>query len=312
MSWWRYKKYVPVAKRRASAAREMAKRAKNGESFAPVKITGRKITSSFWGEAWCKNLQSYSDFSNRLPRGATYVRNGSVLDLKIEPGLVKAVVSGSRIYQIQIEIDPLAAKTWREVKAACAGQIGSIVELLQGRLSKSVMEIVTCQKRGLFPHPREIKMSCSCPDWAGVCKHIAATFYGIGARLDEQPELLFKLRQADHLELVEAAGQPLGEAPKRGAKKKTIAADALADVFGIELAPAEQPPTPAPAKTSRRKAKASAPLGNRSAESRSPVGKSSPRRTRRSTATQTASVAEPAKQTSGTPAKRPRKRAAKS
>src|SRR4051812_24365549 len=175
--------YVPVAERRRKAEREMERLRKKGHPIAPVTIEGRTIARTFWGKAWCDNLESYSDYENRLPRGRTYVRNGSVVDLQIEPGKVRALVSGSEIYEVSIDIDPLPARQWAAIKSRCAGQIGSLVELLQGKLSKGVIEIVTDHDGGLFPRPREIHMSCSCPDWAGMCKHIAAVLYGVGARL---------------------------------------------------------------------------------------------------------------------------------
>src|SRR6267154_1020013 len=159
MSWWSYRPYVPVAERRAKAIRKMGKLAKKGQKFSPVKIIGRKIATTFWGKAWCNNLESYSDFSNRLPRGRTYVRNGSVLDLQIESGKVTSLVSGSQLYHITINIKPLAAATWKSVKTNCGRQIGSLIELLQGNLSKGVMEIVTERESGLFPAPMEIEMS---------------------------------------------------------------------------------------------------------------------------------------------------------
>jgi uncharacterized Zn finger protein len=213
--------------------REVRRLAGKGKQVSPVELAGRVFASTFWGKAWCDNLESYSDFSNRLPRGRTYVRNGSVVDLEIEPGKITSLVSGSRLYRITIEIRPLAAPRWKKLKQQCGAGIGSVVELLQGRLSTSVMALVTSRDNGLFPTPAEIEMSCSCPDWAGMCKHVAATLYGVGNRLDRQPELLFKLRQVDHLELIAQAGHP---APKlKGAGRKTIAKDQLADVFGIEL-----------------------------------------------------------------------------
>ncbi|MDB5355601.1 MAG: hypothetical protein JWN24_2054 [Phycisphaerales bacterium] len=248
MGWYYgFKPYVGVAKRRANAAKEMAKLSKKGRTITPVKIEGRTIAATFWGRAWCENLESYSDFANRLPRGRTYVRNGSVVDLQIGPGKITSMVSGSELYNITITIKALAKKTWDCLKGDCAGQIGSLVELLQGRLSKGVMELVIRRDAGLFPSPREIEMKCSCPDWAGMCKHIAATLYGVGARLDQQPELLFNLRQVDHLELISEAGVPsaLGQSPSDG--RQTIATDALADVFGIDLdAPAAAAPIDAP------------------------------------------------------------------
>jgi uncharacterized Zn finger protein len=236
--WFEFRPYVPVAKRRAQAAREVEKRRKKGETVSPVVIEGRAIARSFWGKAWCDNLESYSDFENRLPRGRTYVRNGSVVDLQIKPGEVTALVSGSEIYKIRIQIDPLPAKEWAAIKARCAGQIGSLVELLQGKLSKGVIEVVTAKGEGLFPKPREIHMDCSCPDWAGLCKHLAAVLYGVGSRLDRQPELLFLLRKVDHLELIEEATSRAAAKPA-ATKKKTLADDDVAGVFGIELATPE-------------------------------------------------------------------------
>jgi uncharacterized Zn finger protein len=211
----------------------MEKLAKKGQMISPVQITGRTIASTFWGKAWCDNLESYSDFRNRVPRGRTYVRNGSVVDLRISPGEVISYVSGSHLYSVKIKIKPLIAATWKILKTQCGQQIGSLVELLQGRLSESVMEIVTAHDNGLFPAPKEIEMACSCPDWAGMCKHVAATLYGVGNRLDHQPELLFALRGVDHMELIAQAGSSVSK-PAAG-KKKTIAAGDLADVFGIEL-----------------------------------------------------------------------------
>ncbi|HTW80774.1 MAG TPA: hypothetical protein VME23_14605 [Terracidiphilus sp.] len=233
MGWGFYAPYVPVARRRANALREVRRLTAKGTQVSPVEIAGRVIASTFWGKAWCDNLESYSDFENRLPRGRTYVRNGSVVDLQIETGKITSMVSGSSLYRIVIQIRPLATPCWKKLKQQCGAGIGTVVELLQGRLSNSVMSVVTSRDCGLFPAPAEIEMSCSCPDWAGMCKHVAATLYGVGNRLDREPQLLFKLRQVDHLELIAQAGQP---SPKlKGAGGKTIAKDQLADVFGIEL-----------------------------------------------------------------------------
>jgi uncharacterized Zn finger protein len=259
MGWWYgYRPYVPVAQRRAKAAKHAAKLAKGGHRVSPVMVAGRKIATTFWGKAWCENLESYSDYANRLPRGRTYVCNGSVVDLQIKPGVVKAIVSGSEIYDVEIAIDPLPEKTWKAIKRECVGQIASLIELLQGKLSRGVMEIITRRNGGLFPTPKEIKLSCSCPDYAYMCKHVAAALYGVGSRLDEQPELLFVLRKVDHLELIEQAGnvQPALAAGKSG--KKTIASGDLADVFGIELDGAAEAAPMAPAakaKPARKRSK---------------------------------------------------------
>jgi uncharacterized Zn finger protein len=234
MGWYYgFRPYVSVAQRRAKAAKEAAKRVKNGQTVSPVRIEGKTIASTFWGQAWCTNLESYSDFANRLPRGRTYVRNGSVVDLKIEKGRIKALVSGSSLYEIKIEIAPQPKRNWRTLKQQSAGKISTLVELLQGKLSKAVMELVTDRDQGLFPKPAEITMRCSCPDYAGMCKHVAAVMYGVGNRLDSSPELLFLLRAVDHLELIE---QAIPAAPTRAkSSAPTIASDDLGAIFDIEI-----------------------------------------------------------------------------
>ena len=226
--------YVRVAARRRRAATTVASLKKAGRDLSPVEITGRKIATTFWGEAWCKNLEAYSDYSNRLPRGRTYVRNGSVLDLRIEAGRVRTLVSGTDVYTVDIAITSLAKTRWTKIKRRCAGRIDSLVELLQGSISKSVMEIVTRKGEGLFPSPREITLACSCPDWATMCKHVAAALYGVGARLDHTPELLFTLRGVDPTEMVEAAVErPAGNATAR--RGHMLESDELSSVFGVDI-----------------------------------------------------------------------------
>lgn len=246
MSWgWGWRPYVSIAERRRRAAVAMTKMRKKGKSFAPVELAGREIASTFWGKAWCDNLESYSDFENRLPRGRSYVRNGSVLDLQIEAGKVKALVSGSSLYQIEIGIQALKPARWRRIRSECTGKIDSLVELLQGRLSRSVMEIMTRRKEGLFPTPAEITMKCTCPDWAEMCKHVAASLYGVGARLDQQPELLFVLRGVDHEKLIsQAPAAGVKRAKSAPEKERLLAQESLSDIFGIELdtAPVAKPP----------------------------------------------------------------------
>ncbi|MGD0188062.1 MAG: hypothetical protein ABSC25_22825, partial [Roseiarcus sp.] len=209
MSYYGFRPYVPVAKRRAIAARELEKLKKKGRTISPVVIEGRTIVRTFWGNAWCENLERYSDYENRLPRGRTYVRNGSVLDLQIERGQIRAMVSGSELYSIEIKIDTISKSGWAAICRDCLGSVGSLVELLQGKLSKNVMERVCREGDGLFPSPREIKMKCSCPDWADMCKHTSAVLYGVGARLDAEPDVLFALRGVDRSELIAGAGTNL-------------------------------------------------------------------------------------------------------
>jgi len=224
--------YVPVAQRRAKALRKMQQLRKKGKSIQPVEIEGRTIARSFWGKAWCEHLESFSDFENRLPRGRTYARNGSVCHLTVETGQIKAIVSGSELYNVKIKIKPLKTSIWKAIKSRCSGQIGSMLELLKGRLSDHVMSIVTDRAKGLMPLPGQIDMRCDCPDWAGMCKHVAAVLYGVGNRLDNRPELLFTLRNVDANELI--AGDISLPDSFAGAGK-TIANDRIADIFGVDI-----------------------------------------------------------------------------
>jgi len=235
MSYYAWKPYVSVAERRAKAEKAAAKAAKKGGKFTPIVSYRGAIAKTFWGKAWCDNLECYSDYENRLPRGRTYVRNGSVIDLKIAAGEVQAQVMGSALYQVDIRIAAVPQKQWQAVGADCAGSIDSLVELLQGKLSKAVMTRICAPNTGLFPTPKEVKFTCSCPDWASMCKHVAAVLYGVGARLDEQPELLFTLRQVEARDLVTLAGAGLTSGGKTPAKGKVLDDSMLADVFGIEL-----------------------------------------------------------------------------
>ncbi len=243
-----------VAERRRKTKLAMAKLTKKGQSTSPVVIQGHTIARTFWGKAWCANLESYSDYSNRLPRGRSYVRSGSVVDLKIAAGEVRARVSGSSLYQVRVRVSPVPKARWKAICKDCVGAIDSLVELLQGEFSKGVMERMCRQKTGLFPSPNEIQVSCSCPDWAVVCKHVAAVFYGIGARLDQAPQLLFNLRKVDEKDLIADAGAGLA-VRKKGVAKSRILGDstALAEMFGLELASDSQPEVKAP---SRGRAKA--------------------------------------------------------
>jgi uncharacterized Zn finger protein len=239
---WNSGQYVSAAEKRHRAMKASDVLEKKGQRLSPVRIEGRTIARSFWGKAWCENLESYSDFRNRLPRGRTYVRNGSVVDLQIAPGVIRALVSGSALYRITITIQSVQRVAWKVLKAECAGQVGSLMDLLQGKLSAKVMEIIAHRETGLFPTPAEIGLDCSCPDWAGMCKHVAATLYAVGARLDENPELLFLLRGADHLELVTEATKSVTSGVSTPPDSSALLTDAnLEEIFGIEIQPLALP-----------------------------------------------------------------------
>ena len=273
-----WRPYVPVAKRRAQSAATARKAAKKGAPLSPVGASSGKIAKTFWGRAWCDNLERYSDFENRLPRGRTYLRNGSVIDLVIGQGEVKAQVAGSSLYTVTIKVQAVPETRWRAITAECAGSIDSLVELLQGRLSDAVMTRICMPGTGLFPAPAEIKLDCSCPDWADMCKHVAATLYGVGARLDTQPELLFQLRQVDAADLVKHAGAGLPRTGPRPSRSRVLDDAQLGDVFGIEMAgatPAQpQPavdPTPKAAPKAALKAVPKAPPASSKASAEMPA-----------------------------------------
>jgi len=230
-----WRPYVTVGERREKALEAMEQRRKKGHQVSPVEVQGRVIAKTFWGKSWCENLERYSDFANRLPRGRTYVRNGSVVHLEIARGVIRAFVSGSELYEVVLKVAPVAKARWKSICVDCAGAIDSLVELLQGRFSEGVMERICKQGQGLFPSPVEIELSCNCPDWADMCKHVAAVLYGIGARFDQQPELLFRLRGVDEKELIAEAGQSVPRSAQPAAAK-VLAGENLADIFGLDMA----------------------------------------------------------------------------
>lgn len=320
--WGEWRPYVSVAERRAKARREMDKLRKKGRDIQPVNLDGRTIARSFWGKGWCDHLESFSDYANRLPRGRTYVRNGSVCHLDIRPGRIEAIVSGSELYNIVIRIKELQAATWAAIKNKCSGHIGSMLELLQGKLSHQVMAIVTDRHHGLFPQPGEITLDCSCPDWAVMCKHVAAVLYGVGSRLDSRPELLFLLRDVEAQELI-TAEMALPDAAV-GAAGDTLAADQLGAIFGIDLdtasdaprasqTPAQLQPRKQPRATRRVTATktpqpAAARQERKTASAATPAGRSAPaarKGTRLEQAPQPTTITKPtaAKVATGTPPK---------
>jgi uncharacterized Zn finger protein len=269
--YFRWNAYIPAAARRQATERTVAKMIRKGHALSPVTASRGAIAKSFWGKAWCQNLERYSDYSNRLPRGRTYLRNGSVIDLTIGPGEVTAQVMGSSLYRITVRISEVAGAHWQSIARDCARSIDTLVELLQGQLSNSVMERITRPGTGLFPSPTEISFSCSCPDSAAMCKHVAATLYGIGARLDSAPELLFGLRKVDAKELIARAGEggtPVQKLPGAG---RILDSSKLADVFGIDFGAADPKSSH---KSIGKKRKSVAP---RKAKSANGVGKRSAR-----------------------------------
>jgi uncharacterized Zn finger protein len=245
--WDRFPRYVPVAEKAARAERKRRQLEKKGCRLDPVCVQGRTLARSWWGKAWCRNLESYADYSNRIGRGRSYLRCGAVLDLKIEETQVTALVQGSRSqpYKVAIRIAALARAAWKRIRADCAGKIDSLQALLAGEFPQDLGALFTVQNGGLFPAPSEIRFDCSCPDWASMCKHVAAALYGVGARLDQAPELFFVLRGVSVNELVGGAVEAtarkfIDQRPVEGAQ--VIAEDRLSDLFGIHFGIGEPAP----------------------------------------------------------------------
>jgi uncharacterized Zn finger protein len=241
MSYWGWKPYVSAAAKKRRAATRIAKLKKGGHPVAPVIVSGRKIANSFWGEAWCGNLERYTDYESRLPRGRTYVRNGSVIDLQIGKGQVTAAVSGSDLYSVNITVAPVTRTRWKAICRDCAGRIDSLMELLQGRIAKGIMDRVCREADGLFPAPKEIKLSCDCPDWADMCKHVAAVLYGVGARLDEKPALIFLLRGVNESEMIASAGETLARPGSLPETANRLVDGDMAALFGLDMADSAAP-----------------------------------------------------------------------
>ncbi len=235
--------HVSSAERRQRALKATADLRRAGRELWPVSVEGREIATTFWGRAWCENLERYSDYANRLPRGRSYLRQGAVVDLQIARSEVRALVSGTHLYEVGIRIAPVKPEAWQAICETLAGEIGSVVELLQGRLSDRVMEHLCRQETGLFPAPREIRFSCSCPDAASMCKHVASALYGVGARFDEKPELLFRLRGVEEQELTARAASGIPLAAKAPPKGRALDAALVEELFGVALEP---PPPAAP------------------------------------------------------------------
>lgn len=240
MSWDEFSDHKPpsAAQLRAQAAQRIQVLTDEGYQLTPIPTGSRNgpIGKSFWGKAWCKHLEAFSDYEYRLPNGRSYVRNGAVVDLKIGPQIVTAMVNGAELYELSVNIDALDPEKWAAIKARCQGKIGSLVELLKGKLSDEIMSLVMDSEDGLFPKPQEIHFNCNCPDWADMCKHVAASLYGVGVRLDESPELLFQLRGVDHTELI-TLGSAVSDLtkPKASRRRPTLDSAAVNDVFGLDL-----------------------------------------------------------------------------
>jgi len=258
--WWSSEN---VREQKKQLEREIAKRVKRGETFEvlPAPAGQKKLCSTFWGQSWCRNLESYQQYESRLPRGRSYLRQGKVYNLEISSGELRAVVAGSELYQTSIHIKPLPKKQWQEIVAASSGQVGSMLDLLGGKLGDDLMKVLTDPQSGLFPKPKEIRFDCSCPDFADMCKHVSAVLYGVGVQLDTKPELLFTLRGVDQAELLASASS--AAISDLSSNSGDLADTDLSALFGIDLGatltlPSIEAPAPKPKTKTKKAAKKAA------------------------------------------------------
>lgn len=263
MAYYDFPAYVSVGERRAKAERKLQQLRKKRPNIKPVIIEGRTLATTWWGKSWNSNLERYADYRNRIGRGRSYVRHRSVLDLQLARGKITALVQGSesKPYDIVIKIDKLSARNWTTIRQTCEGRFDSLSELLAGKFPQALKDLFFEQGAGLFPTPREIHFDCSCPDWASMCKHIAAALYGVGARLDDDPSLFFTLRGINIDDIITQTVADTTQTLLRKSERQrdNILEDVdLGDVFGIQMDDIEAPLPDLPAvkpKTTTKKKK---------------------------------------------------------
>ncbi len=239
MDYYKKNTYKTSGELRSKSERKIEALRKKDPSIAPVIIDGNKIARSWWAIAWNRNLESYADYENRIARGRRYVKNGTVIDLKIEKGLVRALVMGSRRkpYEVLIRIDPLDKAHWEAILGHSSKRIDSLESLVRGEFPRELEELFTLRGKGLFPSPSEIRFDCDCPDWADMCKHVAAALYGIGARFDEDPTLFFMLRDIEFEDLIRKSLEQTVDNLLENADRKsgrTLSDDKVWNLFDIE------------------------------------------------------------------------------
>lgn len=221
---------------RASATKKKEK--SKGKELAPVVITGRMIAKNWWGKAWCENLERYADYESRLERGKRYARSGAIVDLQIEKGKIFAKVQGTRKipYKVEIRISPLSEEKCQSIIEKCTKKIENVEQLVEGNFPAE-MKALFEGAEGLFPASKEISFNCSCPDWALMCKHVAATLYGIGARFDENPLMFFELRGIDVNRFIDVTlankVEKMLENASKPKSERIMDGDRLTELFGV-------------------------------------------------------------------------------
>lgn len=188
------------------------------------------LCKSFWGRTWCRHLDSFSHWEQRLPRGRRILRSGNVYGLTVEPGLIHAYVASDDLYEVRISVTPMNDELWEKITKSAGSQAFSLLDLWEGRLSDTLLEVLTCREDGLFPQPGDVRICCQCMDWADVCDHGAAVLYGTGILFENTPELLFRLRGIDPAQLRKNTPLPTPDDHNNILQEKD-----LSDVFGIEI-----------------------------------------------------------------------------
>jgi len=235
----RYPKYVSVAEMKEKNRKKIVKLLKKNPNLGPVNISGRAIAKTWWGKAWNKNLEIYADYSNRLSRGRSYLKNGAVVDLTINAGVINALVigSGRNMYNVQINIDAMDEEKIKEIVTKIEGRLSSLEKLID-KFPKELKDLFTSDDSGLFPKESEIHFHCTCLDWADMCKHVVAVLYGVGVKLDEDPLLFFKLRNINVEDLIsdtiEKKSDKMIEKSKTKSKRVIDDKD-MSDMFGIDI-----------------------------------------------------------------------------
>jgi len=238
MRFYGFYEYETVQQKIARAKKQLETLKKKNPDISPVVINGSTIAKSWWGRAWTKNLETYADYANRIGRGRSYVKNGMILDLKIEEGAVRALVSGrgTKPYSVACSIKPFSKAKLDSLAKLCNRKINSLEELVEGKFPQSLVDLFTKSEQGLFPLSKEITFSCSCPDSAYMCKHVSAVLYAIGARFDSDPTLFFKLRSVEFgLFIAKTVDEKMGDMLKNAGKKsnRVIKDKDLSELFGV-------------------------------------------------------------------------------
>lgn len=238
MSWENEDTKLSAEAIQAKLEKKIARRRQEGEPLQSLLPNAKRdLCTTFWGQAWNRHLVAHAQYQGAMSPARTALRRGQVMDLQITPGEARSVVAHHDLWEVHIHIKPLDEETWSELKTACAGKIGSLLELLDGKLSDEVMREVTHTEHGLFPSPGEIRCRCTCEDESDLCRHSAATLYGVGVKLDESPALLFELRQVNPAELSAAVTSSMGEwdLPDFAINAEDLPMGDLSALFGIDL-----------------------------------------------------------------------------